>query len=325
MPLTLTELQATTDDYVEKTPIDIYFTENVLLYILMGKGMMAENLVGPDSGETVDGGKKIKVILEYDESHSGTYGNTTKIPLSKKEIYNAALFRWAGYHAANSIDLDDKVQNSGDAAIVKLVYGKLENIKKTLRKKMGEAVYAAATDGNALLGLGDLFNTVTSQEYGSIAEDNMADWKANVITAETVMSFAAMQLLRRTAKVGQNRRNKPDIYVTTDVLKDAFEATLQQQARYSDHKLAEAGFDNILFSGVPVTADDNQAENTIDGLNTRFLSMKTHKDYQFTKPVWQSPIDQPDVAVANQRWIGQLVCRNRKAHVRHTNMIVSTG
>jgi len=321
MPLSLTELQAITDDYVEKTPIDVYFEENVLLYVLMGKGMMAENLVGPDSGETVDGGKMIKIILEHDEAHSGTYGNTTKIPLSKKEIYNAALFRWAGYHAANSIDLDDKVQNSGDAAIVKMTYGKLENIKKTIRKKMGADVYASASDAKAMLGLGNLFDTTTSKEYGSIAEDNMAEWKANVLSTETTMSFAAMQQLRRTAKVGQNRRNKPDIYVTTDVLKDAFEATLQQQARYSDHKLAQAGFENILFSGVPVVADDNQTEKRIDGLNTRFLSIKTHKDYQFTKPVWQSPIDQPDVAVANVRWIGQLICRNRKAHVRHTNMI----
>lgn len=320
MSLTLTELQAVTDDYVEKTPIDIYFTENVLLFVLMGKGMMAENLVGPDSGETVDGGKKIKIILEYDEGHKGAYGNTTKIPLSKKEIYNAALYRWAGYHAANSIDLDDKVQNSGDAAIVNLVHGKLENIKKTLRSEMGSKIYDAAATGNDFLGLGDLFNSTSSEAYGEIKEDDMSDWKANVITDSETISFAIMQKLRRTGKIGQNRRNKPDIYITTDILKDAFENSLQVQARYTDHKLAQAGFDNILFSGVPIVPDDNQADNHMDGLNTRLLSIKTHKDYQFTRPVWQSPIDQPDVAVANQRWIGQLVCRNRKAHVRHNNM-----
>lgn len=324
MTLTLSELQAITDDYVEKTPIDVYFVENVLLYVLMGKGMMAENLVGPDSGETVDGGKKIKIILEHDEAHSGEYGNTTKIPLSKKEIYNAALFRWAGYHAANSIDLDDKVQNSGDSAIVNMAHGKLENIKKTIRKKMGSAIFGSAANDNAFLGLGDLFNTTKATAYGEISEQAMAEWAANVLDTDTDMSFKAMQELRRTAKVGQNRRNKPDIYITTDVLKDAFENSLQTQARYTDHKLAQAGFDNILFGGVPIVPDDNQTDDYVDGLNTRFLSIKTHKDYQFTKPVWASPIDQPDVAVANQRWIGQLVCRNRKAHVRHTSMKVPT-
>lgn len=322
MALDLTELQAVTDDFVEKTPVDIYFEENVLLYVLMGKGVMAENLLGPDSGELVDGGKMIKVILEHDEAHSGSYGNTTKIPLSKKEIYNAALYRWAGYHAANSVDLDDKVQNSGDAAIVNLVYGKLENIRKTIRKKMGAEVYASASDDNCLLGLGNLFNTTTSDAYGNIKEADMADWKAVAETGAKTMSFALMQEIRRAAKVGQNRRNKPDIYVTTDTLKDAFENSLQNQARYSDHKLAQAGFDNILFSGVPVVPDDNQTDNYIDALNTRFLSIKTHKDYQFTKPVWRSPIDQPDVAVADVRWIGQLVCRNRKAHARYTNVTV---
>jgi hypothetical protein len=322
MPLDLTELQAITDDYVEKTPIDILFTENVLLFVLMGKGMMAENLLGPDSGELVDGGKMIKVILEYDEAHSGSYGNTTKIPLSKKEIYNAALYRWAGYHAANSIDLDDKVQNSGDAAIVNLTYGKLENIRKTIRKKMGAEIYAAAANGDSFLGLGNMFNTTGSIAYGQIKEDDMPEWKAVANTNAKTMSFALMQEIRRAAKVGQNRRNKPDIYVTTDVLKDAFENSLQNQARYSDHKLAQAGFDNILFSGVPMVPDDNQQANYIDGLNTRFLSIKTHKDYQFTRPVWRSPIDQPDVAVADTRWIGQLVCRNRKAHARYTNVTV---
>lgn len=317
------ELNVITEDYVTRRTVDIYFEENVLLYLLMGKGKMASNLAGPNAGETVDGGKKIKQILEIDEAHSGSYGNTTKIPQSKKEIYNAALYRWAGYMSANTVDLDDQIQNSGDQALVNMTYGKLENIQKTIRKKMGAEIYASAEDADCFLGLGDLFNTDKSVAYGNLKEDDLPKWAANVIDASKTMSFSFMQEMHRTAKVGNNKEGKPGVYVTTDELKDAFENSLQQQARYADTKLANAGFDNILFKGVPLVADDNQSDGYVDGLNLEYLKIKTHEKYQFTKPVWEYSKDQPDTLTANVRWIGQLVCSHRRAQVRATDVSAS--
>lgn len=313
------QLAIITEDYIASNkPEDVIFDDNVLLYMLMSGSKFQDTLIQP--GETVDGGKKIKTFLEYAKSHVGSYGNTTKIPQSKKDILNAALFRWAGYYAANTIDLEEQIQNNGKAALVDLVHAKLGNIHKTIRDQMGTDVYASAADSSAFLGLGNLFNTSTSTAYGDVTEADMAEWKANVITDAEAISFKVMQTIRRTAKVGQSKDAKPNIYITTDALKDGFERTLHTQARYSNTNLVNAGFDNVLFGSVPVVADDKQSSGILDALNLRFLKVKTHTKWKFTTPMWEYSKDQPDTLTANTRWIGQLVCTNRKAHCRHTNL-----
>jgi hypothetical protein len=115
----------------------------------------------------------------------------------------------------------------------------------------------------------------------------------------------------------------PNLYVTTDEIKDKFEATLQTQARYRDVDMVSAGFNNILFDGAPVTTDANVTANYLMALNTKFLALKTHKDYAFTKPVWtaENPSSKPDNLSAQMRWMGQLVCSNRKANARDTNVL----
>jgi len=104
MSLTLSQLQSVTNDYFENRTTDIYFTENILLYRLMGNGGMDLNLI--TGKDLVDGGKKIREFLEYGRSNVGTYGNTSTIDTSKREIVNAARFDWSGYAASTTIDLD---------------------------------------------------------------------------------------------------------------------------------------------------------------------------------------------------------------------------
>lgn len=321
----LGELQAVTDDYFEKTTNDIYFDSNVLLWKLMsgGKGAtteMGDNLVGP--GDLVDGGKKIKIFLEYDAANTGTYGATTTIPLTKKDILDAARFDWGGKYASNSIDLDDQVQNSGDAQLIDIAYAKIKNMQKSIRDIMGSSIFTTAASSDDIIGLADLFSTNTSTEYGSIAEDNMSTWAANSRSSGNTMGLAVLQQLRRDAKISSNRDGVPDLYITTDELKDKFENTLQTQARYRDVDLVNAGFNNVLFDGAAVVPDTNQTANYVQGMNTQYLAMKTHRDYQFTKPVWKAedPNSKPDNLSAQIRWIGQLVCPNRKAHAQDTNV-----
>ena len=317
MALTLTQLAAVTNDYWKNRSTDIYFTENVLLYKLLGNGGMEKNLV--TGKDIVDGGKMIREFLEYGRSNVGTYGNDSSIETGKKDILNAARFAWSGYVASNTIDLDEQTQNTGEAAMVDLVYSKLQNIEKSIRDYMGAGIYvarASSTDSYGFDGLADLFNTTTSTAYGAIKEADMAAWTANVDTSAVPISYKIMQTLFRSASVGQSRDAKPNLVITTQLLKDGYARTLQVQQRFQDSKLAEAGFQNILHDGVPIVYDDNQASGVIDCLNTNFLKIKTHKDYNFTKPMWEAIHTSPDTKTANVRWRGALVCSNRKAHAR---------
>lgn len=313
MALTLTELQAVTNAYfADKSATDIYFKSNILLYKLMG-GEMGSKLI--------DGGKTIDVPLEYGEMPGGSFNASTVFSTAKANVVNAAQFPWAAYYATIVYDLDDKRKNNGESAIVNLIETKIRNGQKTIRGNMGTAVYASATtSGKDLLGLGDLFNTTTSTAYGGIKEADMAVWKANADTTSEAISFKVMQGIRRNASIDDNDEGKPDLYVTTELLKDGFERSLQANQRYTSAKLVEAGFDNILFGGVPVVSDNKVATGHCYGLNTRFLDVLTHRDYNFTKPEWQHSIDTPETEVAHIKWSGQLVCKNRKAHSVHSGL-----
>jgi hypothetical protein len=317
MPI-VPQLQAVTDDYVLNTrPVDVFFRANVLLFKLLSRG------------NTYDGGKKIKTFLEYDHVNRGAYGPRSLIPIGKNEIITAAFFPYAAYYASATIDMDDQLMNAGDAAVVDLTIASLRNMEKSIRDVMGTQIYQSRAVNQALdpdslpfNGTADLFSQVLATEYGEIAPNDMPNrWIAGSIAAQRVMSFAFMQELRRAASLDVTKEGKPDLYITTELLLDAFERTQQVQVRYSDKKLLDAGFDNVLFKSAPVVADSKQTAGLVDAFNTGFLDIKTHAKRNFTKPEWQSPIQQPDTATCNIRWAGNLICSNRLAHARALQVI----
>jgi hypothetical protein len=308
MAFTIDELNALTNTYVLGQPTDVYFKSNVLLYKLM------------DSKKIADGGKYIDVPLEHGAAHTGVYGNTTEIPTTKTETHNKAQFEWGGYYAAQTVDLDDRVQNNGDAAIVNLVAAKFGNMQKSIKGKMGAGIYLNDTSGftQGFIGLAALFSTVSSTAYGGIKEDDVSLWKANSSSDSTTGNFKGFQAIRLPAIVDTTAEGSPDLYITTVAIRDGFVNSLQSQVRYQDTKLADSGFQNILFDGAPVVADLNQTDNYVDALNTRYLQFVSHKDFDFTTPKWEADRRQPDIWTASIRWIGQLTCSRRAAHSRFT-------
>jgi hypothetical protein len=307
---TIDELNALTNTYVLGQPKDILFKSNVLLYKLM-------------SGKrTVPGGKQIDCPLEHGAAHTGVYGNSTRIPTTKTETHNKAYFDWGGYFGAQTVDLTDRVQNNGDAALVNLVQAKFSNMQKSLKQKMGTGIYLLDLVEGVLgfQGLAALFNTTTSVAYGGIKEADVALWKANLITDATTANFAGFQAIRLPAVVDTTNEGMPDLYMTTQGIKDSFTNSLQTNVRYQDTKMADAGFANILFEGAPIVADLNQTAKYVDALNTRNLEFVSHSDFNFTTPKWEADRTQPDIWTANIRWIGQLCNKHRKSHCRANNV-----
>lgn len=325
---TIGELNATTTYFWLNgkfaDPVDIVNKASALLWKLMGNAVKRENW-DVKAHEIVDGGLMVKVPLEYAASHSGSYGATTVINQSKKNIIDAARFRWAGAYGSNTLNLDDLTQNTGDEALIALTKQYINSIIKSIRTNLASQVIAAAADANSINGLGDLFNTDTSVEYGSIAEASVDDWKANVITTAEPISFEVMQKIFRQPAMGDFTEMKPNICVTSDTLRDGYERSLHPQQRYADTDMVQAGWQNILHKGAPIVADVNYTYTTygtLDALNLNFLELRSHKDYNFTTPTWvtKEVLGQPDTMSANTRWRGNLYCKSRKMHVRHTNL-----
>jgi hypothetical protein len=318
----INQLNATTQYFwLQTEPEDIVNKASALLWKLMGLALERDNwTVKPH--EIVDGGLKVKVPLEFASSNSGSYGKNTVINQSKKDIIDAARFRWAGVYGSNTLNLDDLTQNTGEEALISLTRQYMNSIIKSARTNMADQVIAAAADDYSINGLGDLFNTTTSTEYGSIDEDEMPSWKANVITTVEAISFEVLQKIFRQVGFGDNAANLPDFCCTTQTLKDGYERTLQTQQRFRDSKMVDAGWENILFRGAPVVADTRYSTGVFDALNLRTLSLRSHKDYNFTTPEWIAKEEggQPDTITANTRWRGNLYCTNRQMNVRHTGL-----
>lgn len=318
----LNQLNATTEYFWLNTePEDILNKASALLWKLMGNARVNDNWeVKPH--EIVDGGKMIKVPLEYAASNSGAYGAQTVINQSKVNIIDAARFGWAGVYGSNTLNLDDLTQNTGDEAIISLTKQYMRSIIKAARVKMAADVIASAATTDNITGLGNLFNTTTSTEYGSIDEDEMADWKANVITTAEAISFEVLQKVFRQPNMGDAADMLPSFIVTTATLRDGYERSLHPQQRYTDTKAVEAGWQNIVHKGAPIVADTGITSGELMALNLNFLSLRSHKDYNFTAPKWvtKEVLGQPDTITANTRWRGNLVCSNRKMQVKHTNL-----
>lgn len=318
----LNQLNATTEYYwLNIEPVDILNKASALLWKLMGLAIARDNWnVKPH--EIVDGGRMVKVILEYANSNSGSYGSSTVIKQSKVDIFDAARFRWAGVYGSNTLNLDDLTENTGDEAVVDLTKKYMNSIIKSARVKMAADIMTSAADNSSINGLGDLFNTNTSTAYGSLTEAEMANWKANVLTNANQISFEVLQEIFRQPDMGDAVDMLPNFCVTTSTLKDGYERSLHPQQRYTNTDMIAAGWQNITHKGAPIVADTNQTAGYFDALNLNYLSLRSHKDYNFTIPKWASKeiLGQPDVISANTRWRGNLYCTNRKMHVRHTNL-----
>jgi len=317
----INQLNATTEYYwLQTEPEDIVNKASALLWKLMGNAVERNNWE-VQAHEIVDGGLMVKVPLEYQASNSGGYGAATVIDQSKVNIIDAARFPWKGAYASNTLNLDDLTQNTGEAAVISLTKQYMASIKKSIRTCMAADIIAASV-GDKINGLGDLFTALTSTEYGSIAEDAMADWKTNHIATAEAISYEVMQKIFREPDMGEFAGTLPNFVITTPLLRDGYKRSLHPQQRYTSSDMVKAGWKNIWHEDAPIVGDSYVAAGYLYALNLNYLSLRAHKEFNFTKPVWvdKTVLGQPDLISANTRWRGNLYCSNRKMQVLHSNL-----
>ena len=260
---------------------------------------------------TVDGGANLMVPLMYGKNTTAkSYSGYGIIDTTPQEGLTAASYLWAQYAATISISgLEDRIQNVGTAAIIKILESKVTQAEMSLADKLDIDLWASATTGTNINTAVTLVDQTTT--IGQVSKSSNSWWQCQTVASG---SFAArglsdMRNLYNTITNQSLAKGAPDLIISDQPSFQYYEGTVQPQIRYSDTDMADAGFENLRFKGATMTYDPNTPSGKMYMLSSDALKLVTNKGTNFITTKFIQPSNQ-DAKVAQLLWAGQLVSDN---------------
>jgi hypothetical protein len=296
MPLTYDQISAITEKKFIPKLVDNVFDSNPIAQRARKKCL-----------EKLDGGERIIQPLNYAMvTSSGWYSGAETLQTADNEIITAAEYTWKQLYANISINRIDELKNSGDAQKLSLVKSKTQIAEKTLEDKLATGLYSSGTDPKSIIGLRQI--AAINQSVGGISQTSYSWWQAQLDSATTTLTIAAMQSRDNAASINND---SPSVIATTRALYNAYYALLQPQQRFQDSETAKGGFSSLMFNGKPVVADSYCPTGYMFFLNEKYLHLYVHKDEDMRFEPFQKPINQ-NVKVAKIHWAGAYGSSNNR-------------
>jgi hypothetical protein len=269
---------------------DNIFTAAPFWYFLRDKGK-----IRPERG-----GRLIEVNLAYAQNSTVqwlTRGGT--VAMNDYKFLTVGQYYWRQL-VANILrfGVDDQ-QNSGSEKILDWVNQKLDNTEDSLVSTLETQLAAGAgAASNAIDGLQFLvpdFANVASSTYNAGGIDpSVYTWWQNQAIDMTGLSFAVngVNKMRHLLNLCMNNRkmDAPDIILSDMSSYEYYEDTVLPALRFTDRKLADAGFDSQSYKRIPMVWSPSITARMYF-LNTKFIEFVYDPAFFFDMTEWK-PIPQ---------------------------------
>lgn len=272
----------------------------------------------------IGGGRTISAPISYGENANFQfYAGRESLNVASQEVLTSAEFPWKQYACGVSISGLEMLQNDGEEQIINMMTARVTNAERTIANKMHESAYSdgTASAGKEFGGLNLLNSSAAGATVGGINSGTATWWdnRRKVGGAPTVnniygnMLGLCLQLQRGT--------DKTDLIISDNTYYSVLSASLQNNRRYMDSKIADAGFKNILFEGVPVVFDGGDGGFAPVGmhfLDTSEIEMIMHRkrnNVVLSGPRRPVTEDSDTVVIAG---MGNFITGNRARHGRLT-------
>jgi len=304
MALSVSQIASITHRLILPKMVENIFGSNPVLFRLKDKGIK------------YSGGRVIQQPLVYKKTDAvGSFEGAEILSTTLNDNLTNAEFAWRQYYGTIGITGRDELLNSGKEGILNLLEAKRLVTELTLMDTMGTDLQGSNSSGKALDGLGSVLSDTTT--YAGIATADFSDWKAKVRTLSVAgtLTLIEMQKAYGATVVGSDH---PSVIVTRQSVFDKLWTLYQPDQRFTDSKMASAGFSTLMFNGIPIVVDSHvtgtdggNQDNWIQFLNERYLWLATHSDSNF-KVVAIPPLKDQDVKIVRILWAGNLLCSNRR-------------
>jgi hypothetical protein len=248
----------------------------------------------------VRGGRFLETNIEYGTNSTVQWiarGGT--VDLSDFRFLTVAQYQWR-YLVANIMRYGvDEQQNAGDSQIINWVNAKLNNTEESLVSNL-EATLVGGSGANNLPApsfdglqflVPDSANVANSAyNAGGIDPSVYTYWQNQAITMHNIgFAVNGVSYMRHLRNLCMNNRamDAPDIIVSDMVTYEQYEDAVLPMLRLQNNKLADAGFLNQTFTGIPMVWTPNMFQR-LYMLNTRFIEFIYDPGYFFDMTEWKA-------------------------------------
>lgn len=289
---TLDDLYITTWPTIRATVVDNIFDATPFWFWLKQKGRIMEDDTGGDwLGVPLMVGRNQTVSM---------YQKGGSFDISDEDILDMARYEWK-YMGCSLVRYKvDELKNRGKAKIIDKMMVKLDNAKLSLTEKIEQYCFGdgSAESGLAFDGLDILCDenptaAVTSpqSEVGGIAQASNVWWRNVYRQMDSEGTTASLHMIPTWKYVYRNCKNgadRPDIMVTTDKILDFYDDECFELKQLQNTMLADAGFNNFTWRGLPIVDSPSCKAGSTYFLNTKYISFIMQAGANFTMTEWKT-------------------------------------
>jgi hypothetical protein len=298
--------------YIMPTVVDNVYNSNALTYrILRRKKKM------------IDGGLQIEIPIAWSHfAAGGYYSGFDLLDVTPSDTVKNAAFDWKQIFVPVSVDGATLVRANSPEAVVNFLGQYFAQAQSEAEDLLGIGMFANSQLNPKLLdgAVMAIDNGAVATTYGGLSRSANTFWSAQVGTAVAPLTFPQMQVIFGNATEGGQR---PTIIVTTQAVYNIVWAlstgvnstsgvpgqAFPAMAGGEDVQLAQAGFSNILFNGVPLLVDSHCPPGNMFMINEEYLYLYVQPQRDFFIRDFDAPVDQ-DAYTSLILWMGNVCFSN---------------
>lgn len=311
MAVNLGDLVVSTLAKWDTTLADTITREHAILNRMAAKGNVA-----PTSN-----GREIYEPIIYGENSSVKWYDNYEVfsPPTDQQILDAATYQWKQQGGFIAISGKERIMNSGESQMISFASARIKQLNAQLKNAAGQSLYSNGTGsgGKEFGGLSLLVadNPTLAGTVGGIDQVANTWWRNKFNTSVTGTSatiYAALRSAMNQIVLQQTVGNeRPDLIAMDATGYAIYEGGLQDLNRFTDTKMADAGFRALKYHDADVVYDAFCPANHVYLLNTDTLFLRAAPERMWTRGEKRT-IQNADYEVIPVWLMGNLVTNNRQ-------------
>lgn len=269
-----------------------------------------------------DGGFQIEQPIAWSHmAAGGWYSGFDLLDITPSDTVKNAAWDFKQAYVPISVDGGTLTRMNSDQSVVNFIGTQFKQGETELKDIIGNGLFSNLSNPKQLDGLqGAIDNGAVAATYGGLARSANTFWNAQVSTAVAPLSFIQLMTLMGNCTSGGQR---PTIIITTQAVYNLIWAlstgvnstsgvpgqAFPVQAGGEDVQLAQAGFSNIVFNGVPVIVDSHCPAGQLYMVNEEYLHLYVSPERDFYLRDFVVPPNQ-DAYTSLIMWLGNLIITN---------------